>query len=324
MRAVLPYLTAAVVLLCAYYISEVYKTKYEIYQTGHLASMEEGFQDKQDHTMYSWIDNPSLIYDDFYAGVYDQLSHQAERSVAKVAVLESIWKKKDENVSSWAVLDAGCGTGWATHAFAKGGVGYIVGLDQSRPMLDYARDKTPLLMKIEKADADRIRWRNESLEKSTSCAAGEFTHIVCFYFTYYYLKDQEQFFRNCNFWAKPGGKLCVEVVNKYKFDPILESASPFAGFSLQKYSQERIRKSKVAFDKFDYEAEFQLSGDKAEFYETFRFKQGSVRRQKHVFVMPEIKRVIELARRAGWIYKGYQDLNPLGFEYGYMLCFEKN
>jgi hypothetical protein len=105
---------------------------------------------------------------------------------------------------------------------------------------------------------------------------------------------------------------------------VLESASPFLGFSVQKYSKERVMKSSVTFDKFVYQAEFSLSGDpKAEFYETFRFKNGHVRRQKHTFIMPTIEQIVQMGKRAGWKYVGYQDLNPIGFEYGYILMFEK-
>jgi hypothetical protein len=62
---------------------------------------------------------------------------------------------------------------------------------------------------------------------------------------------------------------------------------------------------------------------KAEFYETFRFKNGHVRRQKHEFLMPTIEQIVQMGKRAGWKYVGYQDLNPIGFEYGYILMFEK-
>jgi len=143
------------------------------------------------------------------------------------------------------------------------------------------------------------------------------------YFTFYYLPDQEEFFRFANMWMKPGGKLIIEVVNKYKFDPILESASPFLAFSLQKYSKERIMKSKVTFDKFDYEAEFQLTDPKGEFYETFRFKNNHVRRQKHIFNMPTIDAIVKMGKIAGFKYIGFQDLNALGFEYAYLLQFER-
>ena len=291
--------------------------------------VKEGFQGEitsiqpTDNSLYTWTTDPQLIYDEFYAGVYDQLSNQVQRSQAKVALLSSIWKKGSPNMKEWSVLDAGCGTGHATAAFAKLNAGRTVGIDSSAAMIRNAETVVLPASKLTDEQKQTIQWRVDTLVNPSACAAGEFTHVVCLYFTFYYLKDQEEFFRHMNMWTKQGGKLVVEVVNKHKFDPILESASPFLGFSLQKYTQERIRKSKVTFDKFDYEAEFMLTDPKAEFYETFRFKNNHIRRQKHQFLMPDIKDIIEMGKRAGWTYKGYQDLNPLGFEYGYLLLFEK-
>jgi hypothetical protein len=83
-------------------------------------------------------------------------------------------------------------------------------------------------------------------------------------------------------------------------------------------------KSKVAFDKFEYEAEFVLTDPKAEFYETFRFKNDHVRRQKHIFYMPTIETIVSMAKLGGWKYIGFQDMNTVGFEYSYLLTFEKN
>ena len=74
---------------------------------------------------------------------------------------------------------------------------------------------------------------------------GEITHAICLYFVIYYMRDIEAFFRNMFVWVRPGGMMAIEVVNKYKFDPMLESASPFVAFSMQKYAKERIRKSEV-------------------------------------------------------------------------------
>lgn len=313
------------ILLCINYLFHVFMDKFSSYKL----LVKEGFQGEitsiqpTDNSLYTWTTDPQLIYDEFYAGVYDQLSNQVQRSQAKVALLSSIWKKDSPNMKEWSVLDAGCGTGHATTAFAKLGTGRTVGLDTSAAMIRNAETVVLPAAKLTDEQKQTIQWRVDTLVNPSACAAGEFTHAVCLYFTFYYLKDQEEFFRHMNMWTKQGGKLAVEVVNKHKFDPILESASPFLGFSLQKYTQERIRKSKVTFDKFDYEAEFMLTDPKAEFYETFRFKNNHVRRQKHQFLMPDIKDIIEMGKRAGWTYKGYQDLNPLGFEYGYLLLFEK-
>jgi SAM-dependent methyltransferase len=318
-----------IVLLCIHYVAKVALDKF-----GALESPDttEGFDGEAtgtitklnptDNTLYSWVTDTQLIYDDFYAGVYDQLCQQSARSQAKVAVLMSMWGKQT-TPKEMVILDAGCGTGHATLSFAKMNCGRVIGMDYAPAMLKQAETVVQPAAKLSEAQNSVVRWRQDSLINPSACSAGEFTHIVCFYFTYYYLKNQEEFFRHMNLWSRPGGKLALEVVNKHKFDPILESASPFVAFSLQKYSKERLRKSKVTFDKFDYEAEFVLSDPKAEFYETFRFKNGHVKRQKHQFLMPNISAIVDTGKRAGWKYIGSQDLNPIGFEYGYLLLFEK-
>jgi hypothetical protein len=103
---------------------------------------------------------------------------------------------------------------------------------------------------------------------------------------------------------------------------MLEAAAPTV-FSLQKYSDKRILKSQVAFDTFDYEGDFDCDEASvgAEFRETFRFKDGSVRRQKHTLFMPDIGGIVEAAQTAGWQYRGYVDNVATGFEYTYTLLF---
>ena len=137
----------------------------------------------------------------------------------------------------------------------------------------------------------------------------------------YYSNDPVGLFKNLFFWIRPGGCLAIEVVNKYKFDPMLESASPFVAFSMQKYAKERIRKSEVNFDGFKYEGVFDLFDPVAEFRETFRFKDGSVRRQKHILTMPAISEIVSAAQVVGWKYDSYVDLTAVGFEYAYLLLF---
>jgi hypothetical protein len=102
---------------------------------------------------------------------------------------------------------------------------------------------------------------------------------------------------------------------------MLDSASPWIGFSLQKYSKERITESKVAFDKFEYAGKFDLGDPGAEFRETFRFKDGTVRRQKHRFTMPSIEEITKAGKAAGWVYTKFLDLTLIGFEYSYLLFF---
>ena len=263
------------------------------------------------------------LYDDFYASVYDKLAQGIERTAGKVALTMAQWKKYGMEPKDMRILDAGCGTGVATLAFKKLGAGSIIGLDTSEAMLRQARNVTSPATTLTDEARKEIEWRKGDLMNPSTLAGAEVNCAIVYYFTVYYVRDLDTLFRNLGFWVAPGGNLVVEVVNKHKFDPILDSASPFAGFSIQKYADKRHTKSHVAFDKFEYEAEFALLEDEnhAEFKETFKFKDGSKRKQKHSFTMPDIKKIVNAATFAGWTYKAYLDTTALGFEYGYLLFF---
>lgn len=278
-----------------------------------------------DKSAKDWLGNLAL-YDDFFAGVYDKLVQGEKRSAIEVALLENEWRKVAAGMKpqEWRVLDVGCGTGLTTIAFAKLGVGKVVGLDRSEPMLRRARTVTVPASTLTDAQAATIEWRNADAERLEAAQQGEFTHACVMYFAFYYIQDKAAFFRNMKHWVIPGGALSVHVVNKGKFDPMLEAAAPTV-FSLQKYASERIMKSQVAFDTFDYEGVFDVDetpgATAAEFRETFRFKDGTIRRQKHTFDMPEMKDIVALGQTAGWQYRGYIDNTSSGFEYTYTLLF---
>lgn len=271
----------------------------------------EGFTDAPEKGE-TFLTNDKL-YDTFYASVYDQLTQQQTRTAAKVALIVQEWKQKAWKAEQMDVLDAGCGTGVASAAFAKMKVNSVLALDKSPAMLEKAKfgnQKNPT-----------VKYRLADLNNPSALSGGEVSHAACLYFTLYYLPDKESFFRNMFLWVKPGGELVVEVVNKYKFDPMLESASPLVAFSVQKYSEKRVTESKVVFDKFTYTGRFDLYDPQAEFTETFRFKDGSIRRQKHKLTMPTMEEVVKIGQTAGWVYTKYIDLVSVGFEYSYLLFF---
>ena len=270
----------------------------------------EGFTDKP--SKETFLTNDTL-YDKFYASVYDQLTQQQTRTGAKVALIMNEWKQKAWKPEQMEVLDAGCGTGVASAAFAKMKVKKVLALDKSEAMLEKAKfgnQKNP-----------NVSFRQADLNNPSALGGGEVTHAACLYFTLYYLPDKDTFFRNMFLWVKPGGELVVEVVNKYKFDPLLESASPLVGFSLQKYSKKRMTESNVTFDKFQYTGRFDLYDPAADFTETFRFKDGTIRRQKHKLTMPTMEELVKMGQAAGWTYLKYVDLMVTGFEYSYLLFF---
>ncbi len=278
-----------------------------------------------EESRYDWLDNTTL-YDKFTAGIYDKLVQGEKRSMLEAVLLRGEWERATPTVplAQWRVLDAGCGTGILTAAFAKMGVQRVVGLDRSEAMIAHARTTTVPATTLTDAQRAAVQFRVADLENLGAAGQGEFTHAAVMYFTIYYIQDKPSFFRNMAYWVAPGGVLSVHVVNKYKFDPMLEAAAPTV-FSLQKYASERIMKSQVAFDQFDYEGVFDIDdapgARAAEFRETFRFKDGSVRRHRHVFDMPDIQDVVAAATAAGWQYRGYIDNVAAAFEYSYTLLF---
>jgi hypothetical protein len=159
------------------------------------------------------------------------------------------------------------------------------------------------------------------MNQELTFSGGRFSHAALLFFTIYYSNNPSTIFNNLYHWIRPGGQLAIEVVNKYKFDPLLESASPFVGTTIQKYVKKRVTKSKVEFDKFSYEAEFDLQDPIAEFREVFRFKDSKVRRQRHTLYMRDINDFVHIAQVAGWNYNGFIDLMTCGFEYAYVLLF---
>jgi SAM-dependent methyltransferase len=250
------------------------------------------------------------LYDEFYAKIYDQIVDGSMRQDAETGLTLAWAKGFRPEVHTIEVLDVGCGTGGAIDYFKKAGVGKAIGLDASDAMVAAARKKNP-----------KNDYRVGEVEQIGQFAAGEFNLVTLYYFTYYYLRDPDMMFRNAYNWLQPGGCLVIHLVNREKFDPILEAASPFVAFSVQKYAKKRVTHSKVTFDKFSYEADFQLTGNKAEFREEFKFKNGKLRKQTHLFNMPRMDQIVSRAESNGFVYKQFIDLTGIGYEYQYLFCF---
>ena len=289
----------------------------------------EGFQDGKDtlsqakQTRYEWLENDEL-FDEFYASVFTKLTQnekliQAESSIC----LQEFGKHLPKD--QLTILDAGCGIGIATCAFAKQGVRKVIGLDKSRAMIQYAKNTTLPSTTLSDTEKRSVDFRVGDLLGPTTAMASEYDAACLLYFTVYYLgKDLSALLKNLHLWVKPGGTLAIEAVNKYKFEPVLDSSNPWVGVSPQRYKKERLTTSQVVFDRFDYEAHFDLQDPTAEFREVFRFKDGSVRRQRHRLYMPSIKEIIQTATESGWTYTKYVDMMPMAFSYGYLLFFTRN
>jgi hypothetical protein len=118
------------------------------------------------------------------------------------------------------------------------------------------------------------------------------------------------------------------MIEPDKFDPLLNLASPFAAFSLQKYSYDRQTKSEIYFNDFKYTGEFnkKMNEDEATFDEIFTFFNPidyKYREQSHQLYMPSLDKLINIFKSSGFRVQEKIDLVSVGKEYQYLVVFSK-
>ena len=250
------------------------------------------------------------IYDDFYANTYDNLSYYHTKNEYEMWALE---KKGDAKPQS-SVLDIGSGTGHHVEQMREVGITNAVGIDKSKAMISKSKEQYPK-NKYMLGDVVNRQMFNEN----------SFTHITCFYFTIYYMKDKSVFLSNCYHWLKPGGKLMVHLVDKEMFDPILPVANPLVMVSPQRYAKKRITHSNVVFDDFRYNADFESKDDRAYFTEKFTTRDTNklFRKNKHEMFMESPETIVKIAQEQGFIVSDKLDMVKAEYEYQYLYIFQK-
>jgi SAM-dependent methyltransferase len=252
----------------------------------------------------------TAVYDDFYANIYDHLVFNAVKNDYEVGNIHNSTMLSGKSV----IADIGCGTGHHVAALSSKNL-QIIGVDISPSMIKKAKIEYPLI-----ADHFKVGdGLNGHLFKDNSL-----THILCLYFTIYYMKDKMQFFYNCMNWLMPGGYLIVHLVDKYKFDPILPAGNPLYVVSPQKYAKERITSTKITFNDFVYNSNFKLQDDDIVIFdEKFKFNDGKVRKQEQRMYMEDLPTIVNMAQDAGFIVQGKIDMVKCAYEYQYLYIFVK-
>jgi len=266
---------------------------------------QEGFENNKSFT---FAEGP-IIYDGFYSSIYDTLVFNQLKNEYEIGQIIDNTMPTHESV----ILDIGCGTGHHVGVLQEKGYN-VIGIDNSNDMIQQAKKKFPN-GNFKKGDINNDHLFNNQT----------FTHIMCMYFTIYYIEDKSKFFRNTMNWLMPGGYLVIHLVDRELFDPILPPANPLAIFSPQRYAKQRITHSKVKFDNFSYTANFELDNksDLAKFKEKFEFKNGQVKKQEHKMYMPSHNEIITMAQEMGFILHGVIDLISTGYEYNNLYIFVK-
>jgi SAM-dependent methyltransferase len=272
----------------------------------HNSIKREGFQQQQEFLFKKGLD----IYDEFYANIYDFLVFNEVKNDYEVGL---ILNQNIPNTKS-VILDVGSGTGHHVAKMAQNKNLEVIGIDTSPSMIKKAKENYPSL------NFKQANVLNKDIFQNNT-----FTHILCLYFTIYYIENKSEFFNNCMDWLMPGGYLVVHLVDRYKFDPILPPGNPLYVVSPQKYAKERITKTKVTFNEFVYNADFKLdeSTNTAIFDEKFKFNDGKVRKQEHILYMNDVSEIVNMAQEAGFLLHAKIDLVKVAYEYQYLYVFVK-
>jgi SAM-dependent methyltransferase len=307
-------LAVLICVICVFYVWEVFRSyqrraRREIDLTG-IEPFTNPSESNSDSVIETFEDY--RCYDKFYAKVYDSLVQPEARSGMEVKLPLEWFRKQGRDTSTLRVLDIGCGTGLQAELFAREGVRSVIGLDKSPEMIAEAQRRYPSREFVVGDMTVPSAFPTESADL-----------VTLYYFTVYVEPNRTEMLRNIHSWLAPGGLFVCHIVNKLKFDPVLESASPFMGFSIQKYADERVTKSDVTFEEFDYTGDFQLHGSRGVYEEVFRFKDGRTRRHEQRVWMPNIDVLVKEITDVGFKLDHHADLTPIGYEYQYLFFFTK-
>ena len=249
------------------------------------------------------------VYDDFYSNIYDYLVFNVVKNDYEVGIIKNTTQPGETSI----IADIGCGTGHHVRNLASQNLN-VIGIDISPSMISKAKEEFP------QGDFRVGNALDNGLFKFNSL-----THILCLYFTIYYFQDKRHFFDNAMDWLMPGGWLIVHLVDRETFDPILPPGNPLFIVSPQKYAKERITKTKVHFNDFIYESNFNLDKDKnlATFDEKFKFDDGNVRKQQQKLYMEDTSTIVNMAQDCGFILDSKVDLVKCAYENQYLYIFLK-
>ena len=249
------------------------------------------------------------VYDDFYADIYDHLVFNGLKNNYEIGMI----LKQTSPTEISVIADIGCGTGHQVKSLSDKNLN-VLGIDISPSMINMAKKNYP----------ENDFQVGDALDNGL-LNINSVTHILCFYFTIYYFKDKRHFFDNCMDWLMPGGYLCVHMVDRENFDPILPPGNPLYIVSPQKYAKERITKTKVTFNDFLYQSEFNLDKENnlATFDEKFKFHNGKVRKQQQKLYMEDTEDIVNYAQNCGFILQNKIDMVKCAYEHQFLYIFVK-
>jgi len=205
-------------------------------------------------------------FDKTHVEMYDLLLYDAIKQEEEIKFFNPIID------SSSSVLDVGCGKGHHVRALQQQGI-QAMGIDTSQAMIKACK-KYPYDFLV--GDAQNMSLFSEDT----------FTHILCMYYTIYYMKDKKKFFENAHLWSR---FLIVHMATEWNY-----------GRKLKGWS------SSKAYHKYH------------EFFTT----KGQRKRIEHTIYWESITTLIGLAKQAGFVVHSIYAY-PMPYQGEYLYVFEK-
>lgn len=251
------------------------------------------------------------IYDQFYSRIYDKIFHSDFRVQYEINSIHEMFLKKWKG--NLKILDLGCGTG--THIESLRKLKYNVdGIDISEDMQKVSKKLNPSCV---------IKLGN--FEDKKNFKLREYSHITSFFYTIYYSRSFDNVFRNVNYSLVPNGIFFVHVINKQKFDPVLEKATNLVPlYDPQKYNKERKSNTILNFNNMVYKSDWDFSHKtNVKFKEVFEFDDGNIKQNIHHLTIPSLKKIVKSANNNGFKLIKIIDLYPANHPNNYIYCFKK-
>lgn len=254
------------------------------------------------------------LFDDFYAEIYDGLHNSEARNDLELIKLA---KHTNLNEDTSVVLDIGSGTGNTVNNLNEAGY-TAYGIDKSRSMVKYSQNKYP---NIEIKEGDVID--SMAFEHNT------FTHVLCTYFTVYYIEDKSLLFKNCYHWLQPNSYFVLHLVDLPKFTKIIPVGKDDTVPQKPKSNDYRTVDTLTVFKDFKYKAYLQVPNDKknkdASLSETFTDNiTQHVRQNEHTLFMEPLDSIEKMVKQAGFEFdKKVHMGNITGDENQFLYFFKK-
>ena len=302
------HIISIVLLIWGFYRSNTIYFNNKKLNEGFVSNNVEGFITKKKYLRQT----PLEIYDKFYVKLYDKLFGSSMRVEYEFISTESKY------IKTWApdtiyILDVGCGTGHILR-IAKRNKLSVDGMDNSNAMLQLAATAAP-----------GTRLINGDMNDISNYAEGKYSHIYCMFFTIYYSPNISNLFKNFNWALKQEGMIFLHVVDRDKFDPVLESATRLIPFyDPQRYAKIRKTDTSISFNNLKYKSTWDFTNkNDVQFRENFILNDGRILQNIHHFNMPSEKMILKMANNNGFRLVKIIDMSVSNHRHNYIYCFKK-